>query len=106
MPINLFKEKDVAKFGNGGKVTKKQLVIVGISILLLVVGLSGCVESDIEIIDWSVKTYFQNCGTCPVYDEDGFYNNTEDFNVERNPSGTQVGYLWTESKKATLRGQD
>ena len=30
--------------GNGGKVTKKQLVIVGISILLLVVGLSGCIE--------------------------------------------------------------
>ncbi len=32
--------------GNGGKVIKKQLVILGIIILLLIVGLSGCEDED------------------------------------------------------------
>lgn len=34
------------KLGNGGKVMKKQLVIIVIAVLLICVGLSGCNEQD------------------------------------------------------------
>ncbi len=43
--VRFLNKENVIELGNGGKVTKKQLAIVGISILLICVGLSGCEES-------------------------------------------------------------
>ena len=71
----------------GGKVTKKKLVIVGISILLLVVGLSGCMESS-SINNSPVTTIYANPinGTVPL---------TVHFNCTANDTdGHIASYFW------------
>jgi len=87
------------RFG-GGKVTKKQLVIVGIAVLLLTVGLSGCNEiknkHPIAIIDANTTEGNSPLNvnfSCIAYDYDGkivnyWWKINGDFINERNTSYT------------------